>query len=261
MSGAARRPRVVLVDDDRPIRQLVALALEELPIELVLCADAAEARVALAAGPVALLITDLMMPGESGLALLTALAADPALRGPARLAVFSAGLGPAVRAQLAELDVWRLLDKPVSMAALEQCVAEALALAPMPPPRPEPAAPPAGGEPLDAAEHAAVARAFGGDLALFLAFRRQARQQFADDQRVLAAALAAGDWPALRRTAHSLKGVLALLGDDPGQALASRLEKAASTGDGAGCHGLVPSLSAHIDTRIGWSPVNFLQKI
>jgi CheY-like chemotaxis protein len=90
------RPRVVCVDDDASIRRFVELALEDLPVELLTCADATTARELLRQGPVALLITDLMMPGESGFELLASLMADPALRGGALLAVFSAGLATVV---------------------------------------------------------------------------------------------------------------------------------------------------------------------
>jgi CheY-like chemotaxis protein len=241
---------VLLVDDDATIRRFVALALEDLPIALVACADAAAARAALRDGPAALLITDLMMPGESGFELLASLAADPALRGGARLAVFSAGLNAATRARLASLDVWRELDKPVSVAALEACVADALALPPptTEAPTPAPATPPDAA--LSAAERAVVADGFGGDLALFLAFRRHARQQFAADRQALAAALAAADWPALRRQAHSLKGALATLGDDTGRALARALEDAAEAADAAACQTAWPRLDHHIGQHL-----------
>ena len=109
MSAGAAPARVVLVDDDASIRRLVALALEDLPVELVACADAAQARQALRDAPAALLLTDLMMPGESGMALLQLLAADPGLRGPAQLAVFSAGVDEATQAALDALGVWRVL--------------------------------------------------------------------------------------------------------------------------------------------------------
>jgi CheY-like chemotaxis protein len=246
---------VLLVDDDASIRRLVELALEEMPIELLLCASVAEARAALAAGPVALLITDLMMPGESGLDLLAALVADPALRAGARLAVFSAGLHGPLRARLADLGVWRLLDKPVALQVLEQCVADATGLNPGLPPD---AAGPAAGDAatsggpapaLDHDEQAALADAFGGDLALFLAFRAQARSQFAEDAATLVRAMERGDGPALQRGAHSLKGVLATLGDPVGTALARRLEQAAAAADFVASASLAAELAAHVDAR------------
>lgn len=261
------RPRVLLVDDDASIRRLAELALEELPIDLVCCASAAEARAALAAAPAALLITDMMMPGESGLDLVTALAADPALRGEARLAVFSAGLNAAMRARLAALGVWRCLDKPVPLQVLEACVLDALApaagvveagqegspevphevLASATADGPSEAssdAPSAAG--LDAGARQAVEHGFAGDLALYLAFREQARLQFHDDLRELARSHAAHDAQALRRQAHSLKGVLAILGEAEGEALARALEHAAADGDAARCERLVPVLAAFV---------------
>lgn len=230
-------PRVVLVDDDTSIRRYVGLALEDLPIQLVSCASAAEARQALQAAPAALLITDLMMPGESGFDLLQQLAEQPALRGGARLAVFSAGISAATRERLATLGVWRELHKPVSLAALEACVTDALALA---------AAAPAGalatgaaaGAAFGAAELAAIEGSFGGDAGLFTAFRDQARAQFKADLAEGDRALAAADWPALRRLAHSLKSVLLLLGDETAAATARALEQAAEAGAAGACPAL-----------------------
>jgi CheY-like chemotaxis protein len=132
----ATRPRIVCVDDDASIRRFVGLVLEDLPVEVLTCADAAAARELLRQGPVALLITDLMMPGESGFELLASLVADPALRAGALLAVFSAGLNATTRARLEGLDVWRELDKPVSVLELEDCVMQALARGPWRRPHP-----------------------------------------------------------------------------------------------------------------------------
>ena len=235
-------PRVVCVDDDALIRRFVGLALEDLPIEFVACPDAASAREALRQRPAALLMTDLMMPGESGFELLASLVADPVLRGGARLAVFSAGLSEAARARLKGLDVWRELDKPVSLQALEACVAEAVALS---------QAGTAGtstpaATPFSPEERQAVDQLFGGDAELFVAFRDQALKQFKFDRLALAAAVDAGDWPAVNRQAHSLKGALATLGDARGQDLAFALESSAAAADAGGCAQRWPPLDHHL---------------
>lgn len=251
----AALPRVVFVDDDPAIRRFVAMALQDLPVAAVACADAAAARAALREAPAVLLLTDLMMPGESGLDLLRSLAADPVLRGPARLAVFSAGLRAEGRHALEGLDLWRELVKPVGLQALQDCVLEAVAAARSgavavpghaPPGAPAPAqggaAPAAAQDPT----RAAIDQLFGGDAALYAAFRLQALAQFGADRVALRAAVAAADWPAVRRQAHSLKGVFATLGDAPGSALARGLEDAAQAGDGPACATAWPSLDRHL---------------
>lgn len=230
-AGASTAPaRVVLVEDDASIRRLVALALEDLPVELVACADATQARQALRDAPAALLLTDLMMPGESGLSLLQALAADPGLRGPARLAVFSAGVDEAMRAELDALGVWRVLHKPASMAGLQDCVTDAL----QPSSAPAPAPVVATARQADHDEAAAIAFHFGGDAALFRAFRESCLAQFAADIAAGDAALAAGDLGALRRLGHSLKSVLLTLGHAAPASQAQALDAAAAAGEPAG---------------------------
>ncbi len=229
-SGAvnAALPQVVFVDDDEAIRRLVASVLEDLPIVLRCCASVAEARAALREQPAQLVITDLMLPVETGFDLLESFVAEPALRAGARLAVFSAGLNSATRARLSGLDVWRELAKPVSLQALEDCVNDALALAPCAAPAAPGATTMRTGDELLAHEERAIATQFGGDAALYLAFRSQVQVQLSRDIREGEHMLTQHDWPALHRLAHSLKGVLLLLGDEPGAGLARELESTAA---------------------------------
>lgn len=223
------RARVLLVDDDASIRRFVALALEELDVDLVEVPGVAPAREALRQGTFDLIITDLMMPGETGLDLLQHLADHPAQRGAARVAVFSAGLTAAMQARLDSFDVWRQLSKPISLTALEDCVREAVGGASAA----SPAAAPTdtADAPLSADERAAIARHFGGEQALFIAFRASCRAQFAGDLRAGDAAVARGDAAALRHLAHSLKRVLATLGHAGPGTIARSLEDAAAVAD------------------------------
>lgn len=248
MNAAAPRPRVLLVDDDAAIRRLVSLALEDLEVDLVCCADGAEALQRLRDAPARLVITDLMMPGITGYALLQQLADDPALRAGAKLAVFSAGLNAQAQERLAGLPLWRLIHKPTSVMALADTVAEALAECDAETPsRPAPSAHTA---PAGDGEAAAVAAHFGGDATLYRAFRESCLLQFPDDLRQGDAAVAAGDAAALRRVAHSLKSVLLLLGEDEASATARRLEHAAEAGDWAACHGPWQAISLRLRALI-----------
>ncbi|TDP62523.1 response regulator [Roseateles toxinivorans] len=212
-------PRVLLVEDDPSLQRFVQLALEELPITLLTCDSVADALAELARAPVALLITDLMLPDRSGLDLLAQLQREPALRGAARLAVFSAGLLPAVRLQLQALDVWRMLAKPCSIMDLEACVLEAMPDWP------------AGAVAAMVQTPTVVESHFGGNTALYEAFRASCLQQFVHDVRTGDLACEHGDSQALRRLAHSLKSVLESLGHGEAAALARALETRADQGD------------------------------
>lgn len=212
MTGA----RVILVEDDPSLRRFVAMALSDLGVDLVPCGDVPDAIAALSAGPARLVITDLMLPGEPGSTLVARLHQDAALRGNARVVVFSAGLTPQLNTELTRLGVWRQLHKPVPLAELRACVSEALAEAPAVL-AVAPAAPPAGA-------------AFGGNQALFEKFRAACLLQFADDVRRGDAACQAEDAPALRRLAHSLVSVLSILGHTEAAAVAARIETLAAAG-------------------------------
>jgi CheY-like chemotaxis protein len=224
---------VLLVEDDPSMRRFVGMALDELDIELLQCASVAEAVEALSQAPVALILTDLMMPGESGFGLLQRLQQSPPLRGGARVAVLSAGLTGPVREQLGELGVWRTLSKPVSVGVLEACVKDALS-------HDLPTGAATDGVAPDAAEIAvdgpdsgsahAVAEYFEGDLELFRAYRAACLAQFPHDIQDGDAASAAADLQALRRLAHSLKSVLLALGDPQWSARAQELEDTSHAG-------------------------------
>lgn len=244
------RSRVLLVDDDSSIRRFVALALEDLPIELVEAGSVRGAREALAGGArFSLIVTDLMMPGETGLDLLQYLADHPAQRAGARLAVFSAGLNAAMQARLAGFDVWRQLSKPISVQELEDCVCEATGVATAGAGSPGAAADLPSSGAVDAEAEDAIHRHFAGDRALFLAYRSSCVLQFEADIRVGDAVLAQGEMPALRRLAHSLKSVLLTLGQAEASAVARALEDAAGQADAAASATLWQKLRDHLASQ------------
>ena len=224
------RPRVLVVEDDVSIRRFVELALEDEALELVQAAGLTAALEALARPPYALVLTDLMLPDGNGLDLLQALVEQPALRGPARLAVFSAGVSAATRERLDQLGVERVLTKPAPLAALLDCVRWATQ---------------AGGQAPDAGLATAATAAadpvdefFAGDASLYRAFRASCVLQFPLDVASGDEAAARRDLPALRRLAHSLKTVLRSLGQGTDSALAAQVEDAAAAGHvDAACQG------------------------
>lgn len=257
LGGAAPLPRVLLVDDDASVRRLVALALDGQPLELLSCADGAEALALLQTTPVQVVISDLMMPGVSGLELLTRLACEPALRRGAQLVAFSAGIDATMRQRLQALGVQRMLAKPVSLQALEDGVLDAVAAAlageagqlPAGAPAVVPPGEPAEAEPGHAApadEARAIQTHFGGDAALFHAFRLSCLPQFAQDLAEGEAAWAGHDAAALRRLAHSLKSVLATLGHAEAAGWARVVEQAAAAGNPAAAQAPWAALRAHL---------------
>ena len=220
-------PKVLLVEDDSSIARFVQMALEELPIELVTCANVPDAMQTLHAGGVELIITDLMLPGESGIDLVQRLLQEPVQGRRIPVAVFSAGLTPPVREQLQAMKVWRMVSKPASVAELEACVTDALALVAEPPANAPATSTTLADEAADD-EAQAIATHFAGDEFLFKAYRASCLQQFPADIRQGDAACTAQDWPALRRLAHSLATVLLTLGHPAQSVRARQLENAAA---------------------------------
>jgi CheY-like chemotaxis protein len=235
------RPRVVLVEDDLSLRRFVAMALEELDIDLLGFASVEEVLSGLEQRPADLIITDLMMPGLSGFDLIRILATAPELRANATLMVYSAGLNLEVRQQLQQQGVERFLSKPCSVADLEACVLAALAgrltdkLPEQTDPSSSPVVPPGtdtiATSAATEAESSTLESHFGGNLALYQSFRSSCLQQFEADVIVADLACQQADHQALRRLAHSLKSVLLMLDQEPAADVARQLEHSADQGD------------------------------
>lgn len=242
-------PRVLLVEDDASIARFVQMALDELPIELICCTNVQAAMQAMRAEGVRLVITDLMLPGESGLDLVQRIVNDPGVHSTVPVAVFSAGLTPPVREQLQVLNVWRMVSKPASVLDLEACVRDALAL-PIHPAASSTNADPKGqaltDSPLPDAQAEAIATHFAGDAFLFQAYRSSCVLQFPADVRQGDAACATKDWPALRRLAHSLGTVLLTLGYPAQSSAARQLEDMAAQANADACLAQWPALKAFL---------------
>lgn len=67
VDGQVSAPKILVVDDDREIRELLARFLEREAFLVTTVRDAAEARKAVAATAFHLIVLDLMLPDESGL--------------------------------------------------------------------------------------------------------------------------------------------------------------------------------------------------
>lgn len=232
-----KRPRIVLVEDDAALRRFVEMVLEDLPLDVVACKNVQQALAALHAAPADLIVTDLMMPGETGIDLLNQLKAKPDLAASAPIIVMSAGLTTTMRAELARHEVLQVIEKPVSVVRLEQSVVAALGdkLNPVAiartaknneraehvEPHPEPVVEP----------H--VAAFFGGDIDLYTAYRDACLAEIPNDIRHADTSAGNADWPALRLVAHNLSSVLAALGKHHLSSLAKALELASQAGDAA----------------------------
>ncbi|CAA9422734.1 MAG: Signal transduction histidine kinase [uncultured Rubellimicrobium sp.] len=108
---------ILLVDDDGPVRAVTAAQLSDQGHRVVEASGGPEARAALAQGDFDLVLTDVVMPGEDGVAVAAAARADR----PDRPVLFMTG-----HADHARLEGEAVLDKPFSPAALAHAVAALL---------------------------------------------------------------------------------------------------------------------------------------
>ncbi len=102
------------------MQRLFRLAVEDDPIKLHLSSNVPDAVRELELYTFDLVITDLMLPGESGIGLMNRFSKQPALRNNAELVVLSAGMTAQQTSDLKGLGVDGFLLKPVSMARLRQ---------------------------------------------------------------------------------------------------------------------------------------------
>lgn len=223
--------RILLIEDDASIQRFVEFALEDIGAELVITDTVKQGLSYLEQSPFDLILTDLMLPGESGITLLEKLRADPDVAPKTKVVVFSAGLTASVKTQLDALGVWRMLSKPISVMDLLRCVEEGLASQPL---KSEsitnettPVSAPS--SPSNQERHA-IETHFNGDTQLFMMYRRACLTQFSVDIETGDLASENHDLPALRRIGHSLKTVLLTLAEEQGALLAKDLEQLAEQG-------------------------------
>ncbi len=184
------------------MRRFVQVALEPLDMDLVHCATVAEAKTALSDRTTRLVITDLNLPDGTGLELLAWIKESPSPQLSSCICVvFSGDIQPVIAKTLKSLAVWRVLNKPTSVGALVSCVTEALSIQ--------------AGEQAEAPfeRQDPVWEFFGGNRTLFETYQRACLAQFPQDLQDGDAADRAQDATALRRVAHNLKSVLAMLGE------------------------------------------------
>jgi DNA-binding response OmpR family regulator len=79
--GAATPTSILIADDDRDIRDLVAFKLQQAGFDVLVASDGADALDAIRQRQPALAILDVMMPRLSGMDVLSAVRAEPALEG------------------------------------------------------------------------------------------------------------------------------------------------------------------------------------
>jgi two-component system, NtrC family, response regulator AtoC len=144
--------RILVVDDDTAIREMVALAVEKAGHAALRVGSAAAARRALAAEAVDLVISDIYMPGEDGVTLL----AEVHARRPGLPVILMTARGTVETAAAAvRVGAFDYLAKPFDLRALLERVAAALQPAPAPG-----AAPEAGPESMIVGSHPAIVEVY-----------------------------------------------------------------------------------------------------
>lgn len=113
---------VLVVDDQASIRELLRLVLLRLGHDVITAADGEEGLAAARQHRPELVVSDVVMPGRSGLELLQDLAAEPRLRDTPVL-LTSATADP----EVANAPAFRFVPKPFRLEELERAVEDALA--------------------------------------------------------------------------------------------------------------------------------------
>ncbi|MCU0291084.1 MAG: sigma-54 dependent transcriptional regulator [Thermoanaerobaculaceae bacterium] len=144
--------QVLVVDDDLAIREMVALALRKAGHEVRRAGSVAEARRALATDRTDLVVCDIYMPGENGLALLDELQALPS---PPPVILMTARGSVETATLAARTGAFDYLAKPFDVAVLIERAAAALAPPRQPAPAPEP-----GPESLIVGSHPAIVEVY-----------------------------------------------------------------------------------------------------
>lgn len=119
----ARRPRVLVVDDEQIVRDLLQVTLTGADYEVDAAADGIEAIERLQAGSYDLLITDVRMPGTDGLAVVRA---ARRLSTALSIVIITGASSEAVAIEAINLGVNGYLTKPFGVERVLTVVARAL---------------------------------------------------------------------------------------------------------------------------------------
>lgn len=119
------RPRVLVVDDDQAFAHLAQRVLADTARKIVVASRAPEALTRLASEDFDVVVSDIQMPGMTGLDLIRAAHAKD-LDMPIILVTGAPSVEGAASA--VELGAFRYLQKPLDISKLRQCVSEAFAM-------------------------------------------------------------------------------------------------------------------------------------
>jgi DNA-binding response OmpR family regulator len=124
-SGIRKRQTILIVDDEPNLRNLVHMTIESPVYQVIEARDGEEAWTLIKERKPALVLLDLKMPHRSGLDVLTAIRADPELRGTQVMVLTASDQQSDIDAGiLAGADYY--LTKPFSPADLVARVSEAI---------------------------------------------------------------------------------------------------------------------------------------
>ncbi|MCE5239461.1 PAS domain S-box protein [bacterium] len=116
MTAARARPaRILLAEDETDVRKAVATALTQLGHTVTPARSTEEAMGALREGDFDVVVTDLMMPGAGGVAIVRQ---ARALAAPLPTVVITGKLDPQLRQEMADLGAGAVLQKPFSLTKL-----------------------------------------------------------------------------------------------------------------------------------------------
>ena len=245
--ASRRKTRLLLAEDNITNQKVAVKVLEKMGHRVDPVANGVEAIKALATMPYDIVLMDVQMPEMDGLEATRRIRGGEAGPANARIPIIAmtahAMKGDRERCLAAGMDDY--VSKPISPVELSAAIVRwsptdapqepaspAPATASAPPPVAAPAVAPAA-EPIreTAVDRDALLARLGGDEALLDEVVRIFLDDVPHQLEGMDKALAAGDAPALRRLAHTLKGSGGTAGALKLQAASAELEKAAATGD------------------------------
>jgi DNA-binding response OmpR family regulator len=119
------RKRIVSLEDNIDIQNLIKLVLRHAPVDIVTCENVGKAWECLDEGRPDLILLDMMLPGVNGLQFLEELRSDERYR-RVPVIVLSIRADMSFRRRAQELGVFRYLLKPFSPSVLRSEVEQAL---------------------------------------------------------------------------------------------------------------------------------------
>jgi DNA-binding NtrC family response regulator len=125
-NGVKEKLRVLVVDDEDVLRLLVGMSIESVGLEMIEAEDGDSALKIIRSQDIAFVVTDLIMPGMTGLDFAAILKKESPATPATDVILLTGFLSQDSEQKAKEIGIFQIIEKPYDYSALEEAVRTAM---------------------------------------------------------------------------------------------------------------------------------------